>query len=324
VAKPFLYGGAFQDDETGYIWMRHRFYDPILRSFLSRDPVEDYSLGNLYCAFENNSGKYKDPSGLDVWIEAAEKNEVRGHLSLCVGNPMKQYYFSITFGIDGVNAKVYQDFSQKGEIYLDYYLKTTESNDEIIERGLRQLLGKPGDYRLMYNQCRKFSFENFKLLEKFGERLSLDEVDKINSEKKKAGLLDPNVKDVGQWILALQTTNVVAGGTATALVWKASAYATTATPQGRIALTAITALTYFGVQAKFFGGYDPTIENPPTIHKRYTKQLQEYKKPRKPPELWDISHKKLNVLEVYKLNYPYELNDKDELNSEADDDYKGE
>jgi RHS repeat-associated protein len=323
VAKPFLYGGAFQDDETGYIWMRHRFYDPVLRSFLSRDPKEDDSLGNLYAAFENNSGKYKDPMGLDVWIEAAHEKEVRGHLSLCVGNPMSKNYFSITFGKeDETNPKIYQDFSQKGEIYLDYYLKTTESNDEIIERGLRQLLGKTGDYRVMYNQCRKFSFENFKLLEKFGERLSLDEVDKINSEKKKAGLLEPNVKDVGQWILALQTTNVVAGGTATALVWKASAYATNATPQGRIALTAITALTYFGVQAKFFGGYDPTIENPPTIHKRYTKQLQEYKKPRKPPELWDISHKKLKVLEVYKLNYPYELNDKDELNSESDDDYK--
>ena len=39
IGRPFLYGGAYHDKESGYIFMRHRFYDPKIRTFLSRDPA---------------------------------------------------------------------------------------------------------------------------------------------------------------------------------------------------------------------------------------------------------------------------------------------
>jgi RHS repeat-associated protein len=65
-ANPFFFGGAYRDLETSYTYMRHRFYDPLMRKFLSRDPAEDDSLSNLYAAFENNPGLYRDPSGMFV------------------------------------------------------------------------------------------------------------------------------------------------------------------------------------------------------------------------------------------------------------------
>jgi RHS repeat-associated protein len=63
VSNPFGFGGAYHDKETGYIWMRSRYYDPEIGRFLSRDPAADDSLMNLYSAFGNNPARYRDPSG---------------------------------------------------------------------------------------------------------------------------------------------------------------------------------------------------------------------------------------------------------------------
>ena len=42
------------------------FLCPSTITLLSRESIEDDSLGNLYAAFENHPGKYSDPSGLDI------------------------------------------------------------------------------------------------------------------------------------------------------------------------------------------------------------------------------------------------------------------
>jgi RHS repeat-associated protein len=57
------FGGAIRDRTSGYLWMRSRYYDPVLGRFLSRDPAEDDSLSNDYTPFENNPANYRDPSG---------------------------------------------------------------------------------------------------------------------------------------------------------------------------------------------------------------------------------------------------------------------
>lgn len=41
-----------------------RIYDPKQGGFISRDPMEDDSLGNLYAPFERNPGTFTDPLGL--------------------------------------------------------------------------------------------------------------------------------------------------------------------------------------------------------------------------------------------------------------------
>jgi RHS repeat-associated protein len=65
----FFFGGVYYDAEIETYWMRHRYYHPVLRKFLSRDPLADDSLFNLYAAFENNPGVFRDPMGLDEWFQ---------------------------------------------------------------------------------------------------------------------------------------------------------------------------------------------------------------------------------------------------------------
>ncbi|MGE4158827.1 MAG: DUF6531 domain-containing protein [Planctomycetota bacterium] len=75
VGNPHHFGGAWLDHEDvtdSRYWMRHRYYSANMRGFISRDPAEDDSLGNLYAAFERNAGTYSDPWGLDTyWIGGA-------------------------------------------------------------------------------------------------------------------------------------------------------------------------------------------------------------------------------------------------------------
>jgi len=69
VGNPFLHGGVFYDEETKYYYMRARYYDAEMRHFLSRDVLEADILGNLYSAFDNNSGSLTDPMGLASWSD---------------------------------------------------------------------------------------------------------------------------------------------------------------------------------------------------------------------------------------------------------------
>ncbi len=74
--NPFLFGGAYHDEEVGLYQMRFRYYDPLLRKFLTRDPVEDDSLLNLYTGFENSPGVRVDPMGLSE-VRRSGEGEVK-------------------------------------------------------------------------------------------------------------------------------------------------------------------------------------------------------------------------------------------------------
>ena len=95
VGNPLRFSGAFQDEETGLYWMRHRYYDPVLRGFLSRDPIEDDSLGNLYAAFENHAGEFTDPLGLGV--KAGRRDNP---FNICFYPPPRSPLLDTQFGQD--------------------------------------------------------------------------------------------------------------------------------------------------------------------------------------------------------------------------------
>ncbi|MCU6795127.1 S8 family serine peptidase [Paenibacillus sp. WQ 127069] len=65
--NPYRYTGEPQDDESGLIYLRARYYDPTVGRFISQDTVEGdlnnpLSL-NLYTYVQNNPLRYTDPSG---------------------------------------------------------------------------------------------------------------------------------------------------------------------------------------------------------------------------------------------------------------------
>ncbi|NLB61825.1 MAG: RHS repeat-associated core domain-containing protein, partial [Clostridiales bacterium] len=60
--NPYRYCGEYLDIETGYIYLRARYYDPSIGRFISEDSAHDGYNWYAYCA--NNPISYIDPSGM--------------------------------------------------------------------------------------------------------------------------------------------------------------------------------------------------------------------------------------------------------------------
>ena len=60
--NPFRYCGEYFDDETGFVYLRNRYYDPSIGRFTTEDPAKSGLNWYAYC--ENNPVKYIDPWGL--------------------------------------------------------------------------------------------------------------------------------------------------------------------------------------------------------------------------------------------------------------------
>ena len=67
IQNSFKYAGEILDEETGYYYLRARYYDPMDGRFISKDTYEgqiDNPLSqNLYTYVENNPLSYRDPLG---------------------------------------------------------------------------------------------------------------------------------------------------------------------------------------------------------------------------------------------------------------------
>ena len=64
--NPYRYCGEYTDEETGFIYLRNRYYDPSIGRFISEDPAKDGTNWYTYCG--NNPIKFVDPWGLDSYI----------------------------------------------------------------------------------------------------------------------------------------------------------------------------------------------------------------------------------------------------------------
>ena len=47
--NPFRYAGEYYDAESGFIYLRNRYYDPKQRRFITEDPIRDGSNWYVYC-----------------------------------------------------------------------------------------------------------------------------------------------------------------------------------------------------------------------------------------------------------------------------------
>jgi RHS repeat-associated protein len=65
-ATPYLYGGTFgvETDPNGLLYMRARYYHPLLRRFISPDPVGFAGGLNWYVYAGHNPSQFGDPTGL--------------------------------------------------------------------------------------------------------------------------------------------------------------------------------------------------------------------------------------------------------------------
>ena len=63
--SPFGFAGGYTD-QTGLVYFVHRYYDPMLREFISVDPAVA-TTGTPYAYVGNNPANGADPSGLMCW-----------------------------------------------------------------------------------------------------------------------------------------------------------------------------------------------------------------------------------------------------------------
>ena len=62
--NPFRYCGEYFDNETGFIYLRARYYDSDIGRFTTEDPIKDGVNWFIYCA--NNPMNFIDPSGMEL------------------------------------------------------------------------------------------------------------------------------------------------------------------------------------------------------------------------------------------------------------------
>ncbi len=163
--SPYTFTGR-EDDGTGLLYYRARYYDPSLQNFLSQDPLGDdqrYVGGNPLL--------YKDPFGLDLWIEGSVPGEggFPFHESVCVGNlqgPRTCGSFGRDKGQNPFNGRgsVYSDTSSAGPIVPGSYVVTSPSIDVKMQLDLINEFNKPGAYNVFNNNCRTYSRKKYSKL----------------------------------------------------------------------------------------------------------------------------------------------------------------
>lgn len=68
--QPFGFAGEYADAETGFQYLRARYYDPATAQFLTRDPLEPVT-GTPYAYANNSPLSFTDPSGESPLLAAA-------------------------------------------------------------------------------------------------------------------------------------------------------------------------------------------------------------------------------------------------------------
>ncbi|WP_337399147.1 RHS repeat-associated core domain-containing protein [Congzhengia sp.] len=114
--NPYRYCGEYTDEETGFIYLRNRYYDPSIGRFISEDPAKSGSKWYVYC--ENNPVKFVDPWGLKPTREEAahmsehiyhhDKSELTTPLNVQMNNEASNWYLiDVWYGREGLKMGFY-------------------------------------------------------------------------------------------------------------------------------------------------------------------------------------------------------------------------
>ena len=89
VYNPFGYRGEYSDRETGFIYLRARYYDPSTGRFINEDPIRDGLNWYVYCG--NNPIVFVDPWGLMIQLYGTneERREIFGYLQSLTRDTLK-------------------------------------------------------------------------------------------------------------------------------------------------------------------------------------------------------------------------------------------
>jgi RHS repeat-associated protein len=69
--NPYRYAGQQEDDSSGLVYLRARYYDPQVGRFISQDPIGLIGGMNYYAYCMNNPVLFRDPTGTDIIFEGS-------------------------------------------------------------------------------------------------------------------------------------------------------------------------------------------------------------------------------------------------------------
>ena len=144
--NPFRYCGEYYDAETGWIYLRNRYYDPATGRMLSEDPARAGTNWYIYC--NNNPVNYIDPTGL---------SGIKNDGSYYITHPLDEQLLRLKQEYGGASAKRKQeisieaqnirnsgtegiDWSVRADRSLNYYMIDTD-----ITNKLNNLMKTAGD-----------------------------------------------------------------------------------------------------------------------------------------------------------------------------------
>ena len=135
--NPFRYCGEYFDEETGFIYLRNRYYDPSIQRFISEDPAQDGTNWYVYC--RNNPIRYIDPTGyitqdeIDSYESGKMAPGAYTYLMLCT------YYYYLQ------NDNAGRDYwSGKAKAFRESGY--TDTGDWFYNWTIEQMPKRPNDY----------------------------------------------------------------------------------------------------------------------------------------------------------------------------------
>jgi RHS repeat-associated protein len=152
-----------ENDGTGLVYMRARYYSPQPQRFLSEDPIGFFGGINFYRYALNNPLSFIDPLGLDVIVKLYPGARGFGHIGVgvntdnTVGHYPGQAADPMTMFLGGdVQGAVRPDnkFAPVDKIRI----RTSPQQDQVMQQIIDEALGNPSGrtYNLYGRNCATF------------------------------------------------------------------------------------------------------------------------------------------------------------------------
>ena len=149
---------ARENDGTGLYFYRARYYDPVLKRFVSQDPIGLSGGINQYAYVGGNPNSFVDPTGLDATVCLYPGAGTAGHVGIGINSSstVGLYPRSESPGlaaITGTPAAVKSDTKQAEQCQA---VSTTAEQDKKMADFIARTTANPGTYRLGGNNCTNF------------------------------------------------------------------------------------------------------------------------------------------------------------------------
>jgi RHS repeat-associated protein len=146
VGNEFGFQGLPMDPETGLIYVRNRFYDPELGTFISADPMGYVDGPSMYAFAGSNPVNLKDPLGLQSMRQAIEEYAVDAYSGDNLGKKgwaflLQAAYATVEMASVGAVGRIdeAQEKLDRGEITRGEYWK--ETGTAVVKAAAAQLAG---------------------------------------------------------------------------------------------------------------------------------------------------------------------------------------